>query len=336
MLTMPLIAREHRLKPEERKRNQIGTSIIFAYTNDQETVYPSSLPGFFPPIAHCQCKMGPFNLPTLDGLHLVKGLCDGVQLGIHAMPGFPTLQTLPHTAQVLHHSVNVFQADSRNQSLVLFIQNTWDGKKTAGIAEQLIGTRIFGNWPFLVEGMVVAVSDSHFKYEKTLIGGVEKVISNPHTNTPRDGGMGGWARRAERIENWYSKRFGVVTGDVDVLVHMRPLKGASDLFPSYFTSWLTLPVGLKRLDNGALVKDYEGQEKETETAVQLSLLEVSLEDPRYQEQIPPPISEEFPEDTKVFFLGEHAYGTAAQVFSTEPTSMTVVLAVRDSPSLDPT
>lgn len=205
-------------------------------------MYPSSLPGFFPPITRCQCKMGPFNLPTLDGLHLVKGLCDGVQLGIHAMPGFPTLQTLSHTTQVLHHSVNVFQADSRNQSVVLFIQNTWGGKKTADIAEKLIGTRIFGNWPFIVEGMVVAVSDSHFKYEKTLFGGVEKVISNPHTSGPRDGGMGGWTRRAERIENWYSKRFGVVTGSVDVLVHMRPLKGVLELFAGHSTSWLTLPV----------------------------------------------------------------------------------------------
>jgi hypothetical protein len=176
-----------------------------------------------------------------------------------------------------------------------------------------------------------------FKYEKTLIGGVEKVISNPHANGPRDGGMGGWARRAERIENWHSKRFGVVTGSVDVLVHMRPLKGVLNSSP------VTLPlladftgVGLKRLDNGALVKDYEGPEKETETAVQLSLLEVLLEDPRYQEQIPPPISEEFPEGTKVFFLGEHAYGTAAQVSSTTLTSMAVVLAVRDSPSLNTT
>lgn len=229
-MTTSFAAREHRLTQGEKKRNQIGTSLIFAYTDDQETVYPSSLPGFFPPITHCQCKMGPFNLPTLDGLHLVKGLCDGVQLGIHAMPGFPTLQALPHTTQVLHHSVNVFQADSRNQSVVLFVRNTWEGKKTADIAEQLIGSRIFGNWPFLVEGMVVAVSDSHFKYEKTLVGGVEKVISNPHTTGPRDGGMGGWTRRAERIENWYSKRFGVVTGDVDVLVHTRPLKGVLEAF----------------------------------------------------------------------------------------------------------
>ena len=95
-------------------------------------------------------------------------------------------------------------------------------------------------------------------------------------------------------------------------------------------------LGLKRLDNGALVKDYEGPEKETETAVQLSLLEVSLEDPRYQEQIPPSISEEFPEGTKAFFLGEHAYGTAAQVFNTTPTSMAVVLAVRNSLGLNTT
>lgn len=165
--------------------------------------------------------MVPFNLPILDGLHLIEGLCDGVQLGIHAMAGFPSLETLAHTAQVLHHSVSVFQADSRNQSVVLFIQNAWEGKKATEIAEQLVGNRIFGNWPFLLEGLVVGVSDSHFRYEKQQVGGVEKVVTNPLGAND----MSGVGRKAERIESHYSKRYGVITGDVDILVHVRPLKG---------------------------------------------------------------------------------------------------------------
>jgi len=32
--------------------------------------------------------MEPFDLPTLDGLHLVQGLCDGVFLGAEALAGF--------------------------------------------------------------------------------------------------------------------------------------------------------------------------------------------------------------------------------------------------------
>ena len=74
-----------------------------------------------------------------------------------------------------------------------------------------------------------------------------------------------------------------------------------------------MTLGLKRLDTGALVKDYEGPEKEVEQAVQMVVSEVASEDPRFMEKEAPPLSEEFPVDSKVFFLGEHAYGVAAQV-----------------------
>jgi 5'-3' exonuclease len=86
---------------------------------------------------------------------------------------------------------------------------------------------------------------------------------------------------------------------------------------------------LKRLESGALVKDYEGPERETEHAVQMCLSEVASEDPRFLERDAPPLSEEFPEGSKVFFLGEHAYGVAAQVSATTETTLSVVLAVCD-------
>ena len=62
------------------------------------------------------------------------------------------------------------------------------------------------------------------------------------------------------------------------------------------------------MDTGAFVKDYEGPEKEVEQAVQMAVSEVNSEDPRFIEKEAPPLSEEFPEGSKVFFLGEHAYG----------------------------
>lgn len=86
--------------------------------------------------------------------------------------------------------------------------------------------------------------------------------------------------------------------------------------------------GLKRLENGAFVKDYEEASRETEQAVQMSVPEVVSEDPRYMERAPPPLSEEFPEGSRIFFLGEHAYGVAAQVSGTTEDSLSVVLAVR--------
>lgn len=167
--------------------------------------------------------MEPFDLPTLDGLHLVEGLCDGVFLGAEALAGFPSLQTLPHTAVLGHHGVNVHGQESRNKSMIVQIENVHENRKTEDIANEMIGQRTFVNWPFLQEGLVSAVSDSLFTYEKVAVipGNPLKVISNPHS--PH--GLSLWKTKADRIEQFYSKRCGVVTGTIDVLVHVRPLKG---------------------------------------------------------------------------------------------------------------
>ncbi|KAG8833381.1 hypothetical protein FRC17_010777 [Serendipita sp. 399] len=299
-----MASREHRLTKEEKKRNSIGTSLTFTYSPEQDIVYSSSLPGFFPDLHHCHCITKPFNLPTLDGLHLVKGLLEGVGLGIHAMAGFPSLDTVPHTSQLLHHSVNVFQQDSRNQSMVLFIKNVWDNSHTLKVAEQLIGQRIYYNWPFLQEGMVVALSDSHFRYEYQAFGKQVKVAATQHNASE----LSFWARKAEGHESRYSKRFGVIIGDVGILVHLRPLKG------------------LKLLDDGALAKEWEGESSEVDVPIQLIVKEVSFEDERFKEHPAPPLAQDFPLGSMVFFLGEHAYGVVAQIQEIVDNSLSVTLA----------
>lgn len=75
------------------------------------------------------------------------------------------------------------------------------------------------------------------------------------------------------------------------------------------------------------MKDYEGTEKETEHAVQMCLFEVASH-PRFLERDAPPLSEKFPEGSKVFFLGEHVYGVVATVSATTETSLSVILVVR--------
>jgi len=167
--------------------------------------------------------MEPFDLPTLDGLHLIPGLCDGVLTGAEALAGFASLHTLPHTALLGFHGVNVHGSESRNKSMVVHIQNPHEDSKTEHIAKEMVGRRTFVGWPFLQEGLVVAVSDSHFKYEKITVvpGSPPKIISNPHALH----GVGHWQTKAERIETFYSKKLGVITGSVTVIVHVRPLKG---------------------------------------------------------------------------------------------------------------
>src|SRR5712672_1310224 len=137
MFTLSL-AREHRLKPDEKRRNTFGTSYQFKYNPGEATVYPSSLPGFFPSLVHCTCTMEPFDLPTLDGLHLVQGLCDGVFLGVFALAGFPSLKTLPHTSSLGHHGVNVHGSESRNKSIVIHLENPHASRKPEDLAHELL------------------------------------------------------------------------------------------------------------------------------------------------------------------------------------------------------
>lgn len=172
--------------------------------------------------------MEPFDLPTLDGLHLVPGLCDGVFLGTEALAGFPSLDTLPNTASLGVHGVNVHGSESRNKSMIVHIQNPHENRKSEDIAKEMVGKRTFIGWPFLQEGRVVAVSDSLFKYEEVVVipGSTPKIVANPHT--PQ--GLSHWKMKADRIEQTYSKKCGIITGDVEVLVHAQPLKGERLLY----------------------------------------------------------------------------------------------------------
>ena len=142
--------------------------------------------------------MEPYDLPTLDGLHLVQGLCDGVLLGAESLAGFPSLKTIHHHATLGHHGVNIHGSESRNKSMVIHVKNPHEDKKSKDVAEEMIGQRVFIGWPFLQEGKVTAVSDSLFKYEKMEIirGTPEKVVQNPHP--PQ--GVGLWKSKSEKIE----------------------------------------------------------------------------------------------------------------------------------------
>lgn len=75
------------------------------------------------------------------------------------------------------------------------------------------------------------------------------------------------------------------------------------------------------------MKDYEGREKEVEQALQLGLQDVISEDSRFLEQGPPPLADEFPEGSRVIFLGEHTYGVAGQVSAATENALTIIIAV---------
>lgn len=144
-------SKEHLLTPAERARNEFGVSLKFSYSPELDFLYPSSMPGVFPDLVHCHCMVNIFELPVLEDLELVVGLCDGVKLKAKALAGFPSLDTLPHRGHLEFHGVNVFQSDSRNESMVITLTNDFDLNKLP-VAKEKIGERVFvGKFPHLRE-----------------------------------------------------------------------------------------------------------------------------------------------------------------------------------------
>lgn len=134
--------REHLLTKAERERNAFGVSLKFTYSPNEDSLYESPVPGIFPDIPHCKCVTNIFELPTLDGLDIIVGLCEGVKLGAQALAGFPSLMTLKHTAMLGFHGVTVFQQESRNESMVITLEDAFTGVKTED-AKAMIGKKAY-------------------------------------------------------------------------------------------------------------------------------------------------------------------------------------------------
>jgi 5'-3' exoribonuclease 1 len=276
------------LSDDEKMRNDFGVTLKFTHDPDVDYVYPSSMVGIFPDIPHCHCVENIYDLPTIEGLEYHVGLMEGVKLGDAALAGFPSLATIPYNATLGFHGVNVFQQDSRNESMVVTIMDS-ELRTNAKAAAMKLGQRVFIGYPFLNEGKVVKVSDELFDYLPSEDG---HPIQQPHG--PRE--IDDFRKKAMRIEDNYSKRLGIIIGPVESITHVEMLKG------------------LRKTDDGATIKEYAViPGMETEYASQIVVDEVISEDPRFLEKAAVPIEEEFPPGSRNFFLGEFNYGRPLEV-----------------------
>jgi len=282
--------KDHLLSQDEKNRNDFGVSLKFTYSPEIAFTYPSSLVGIFPDIPYCHCVENIFDLPTMEGLDYHVGLKRGAKLGESALAGFPSLKTLPQAGSLGFHGVNVFMQDSRNESMVVTMLDT-DQRTKVESAKALLGCKVHVGYPFLSEGKVVRVSDEIFNYSLPQ-GGIGPTIATPHG--PKEIEM--WQKKAERIDSVYSKRLGMIIGEIQSLVHVDILKG------------------LRKTDDGATIKAYAHIEGiETDYASQMVVAEVANEDPRFLEHAALPVEEEFPVGSRAFFLGEFNYGRPLEV-----------------------
>ncbi|KAL8858600.1 MAG: hypothetical protein Q9178_004894 [Gyalolechia marmorata] len=282
--------KDHLLTKEERERNDFGVTLKFTYSPEVDFTYLSSLPGVFPELGHCHCVENVFDLPTMEGLDFHVGLMTGVKLGEDALAGFPSLNTVPHTGTLGFHGVNIFQQDSRNESMIITMVESAKRTKVEAAQEKL-GKRVYVGYPFLSEAKVIRVSDELFSYSRPE-NGTGPPVAVPHG--PQEIDL--WHRKAERIESVYSKRLGMIIGPVETLIHVDMLKG------------------LKKTDDGASIKEYAHiPGLEVDYASQMVVEEVVSEDQRFLEKIARPVEEEFPVNSGAFFMGEYNYGRPVHV-----------------------
>ncbi|TRX92983.1 hypothetical protein FHL15_006121 [Xylaria flabelliformis] len=292
------------LSPEEKARNDFGVSLKFTYDPNVNFIYPSSMVGIFPDIPNCRCVENIFDLPVAEGLDLYVGLLDGAKIGVDALAGFPSLATLPYNATLGFHGVNVFQQDSRNESMVVTLSDVEMRCKVES-AKVKLGQICHVGYPFLQEARVVRVSDELFDY--TLDSNQSGQAIQTH-HSGRD--IEEWNKKASRIENFYSKRLGIIIGPVESLVHVEMLKG------------------LIKTDEGSTVKAYGPiPGMETDYASQVIVDEVVSPDERFIERAALPIEEEFPVGSHAFFLGEFAYGRPLEVLGHADNKAEILLSV---------
>ncbi|KAI0129393.1 exoribonuclease 1 [Hypoxylon sp. NC0597] len=292
------------LTPEEKARNDFGVSLKFTYDPSVDFIYPSSMVGIFPDIPHCHCVENIFDLPTTEGLDLYVGLLEGTKLGIDALAGFPSLATLPYNANLGFHGVNVFQQESRNESMVVTLVDV-ELRSRVESAKVKLGRKCYVGYPFLQEAKIVRVSDELFDYTLAADGSGQ-VVETHHSGKDIEE----WNKKSSRIENFYSKRLGIIIGPVESMVHVEMLKG------------------LIKTDEGATIKEYgliPGME--TDYAAQVIVDEVVSEDERFIERAALPFEEEFPVGSRVFFLGDYAYGRPLEISGHSNNRAEIILSV---------
>lgn len=292
------------LEDDEKARNGFGVPIKFTYSTDVNFTYPSPLPGIFPEVQNCRCIENIFDLPDIEGLEYVSGLITGALVKVEALAGFPTLHTLPYTAQLIEgYGINVFQQDSRNPSVIVTLTDT-DKRTSIETFKTKLGQRCYVGYPFLQEAKVMKVQDELFTYELAENG--NDIITKDHTNRE----AADYAKEAEFLESWHAKRLGVTIGQVECLVHVHMLKG------------------LIKTEEGALIKEYaENPSVRSVYASQTIVDEVFNEDERFIEKGALPIEEEFPLGTRAFFLGDYAYGRPLEVTGHVSAKTEVVVSI---------
>ncbi|KAJ2009668.1 exonuclease II Exo2 [Coemansia thaxteri] len=327
------------LSEDEQKRNSRGNNMAYSYTplggeDDADDVPQYMAPDNlrFPPIRPLRCKGIIYIMPSLKAkgrqalLHLVSGLIRGATTRAKMRSGFPSLFTVPHTAQLAFNGTEAFGFPSRDESLVVeILPNTLlDAGSAKSIAGELLKgkhargayhpRRLFVAWPYLRDAVLVGVSDEGGMY--TMDANGSNVIYLEHGVS---GGRQIWIRQYMDAVYKAKKTQAILVSETSkVLLHVLHLRGLQ-LFPD---GSLVRDYGFSNAQGASPSQPWAASGLWSELGVQAypsSLVSVDLNgawvnNPRFMEHDAIPLEEAFAVKDRAFFLGRTPlYGSPGKV-----------------------
>ncbi|KAI8904042.1 phosphodiesterase/alkaline phosphatase D [Gorgonomyces haynaldii] len=289
------------LSRDEVKRNTLGNPLLFHFVNvDRPVTYPSSLPNHFPDITHCQCKMDVFKL--YDGKPLPINVIREKSSTLR--PGFPTLKTLHFSASLGYHGVQIFQRESKAESVVVMIKNEHEMRTLHDICGDYQSKQVFIGWPYLLEASLVAIMD------ETVSANFEDGVPIMEHQTEEQARE--VMKKKESLEALYSKR-GILTGPIEFIVKAKPLKG--------------MQLNL----DGSMHKEFA--KEPISFPLQLLVDGETHEDPRFKNRKPIPTSVDLPSGSLAFIVSDAVYGLICKIQGHPSTQAVDIKAKRQT---DPT
>ena len=221
-------------------------------------------------------------------------------------PGFPSLLALKTTSQLRAIGVDVFGSASRKDTLVLAMQQ---GEQPADAqmkyAAQLVGKRVWVEWPYLREAEVISVTDGRSR------------VTVDSTVTLMPALMDSHVRECRYLQQKQLGTRGVDSYDVTVLVTVRAF------------------TGMRRQDDGSIRKMFD---VDLTVPAQLISAHNPAPDERWVEQPPPTLQSAFPIGMTVIYVGPNYYGALATITghtSTVPGKQQVALSIVPPPPSPP-
>eukprot|EP01135_Chromosphaera_perkinsii_P007643 Nk52_evm99s914 gene=Nk52_evmTU99s914 len=315
------------LSPSEKLRNCSDTAYIMQFNKDACNNFPPPL-GFFPELRNMKISKKSFVFPPFqDKFRPV--VCKDALIG-HLQPpsGFPSLQSLPYTAYLKVRKPKGSKFSNNSPSVIVRLS---DGEeeadmaalaaaegnvaelgsykdlitkaKSAQIARMFVGNVGLCGYPFLIEGIVESLYDSEGKWSLSKKGQVQKGASDVDWDTLRE----------DTISQWFDGK-GIDCGKIHLIADIRPL------------------VGMRRLLNGALVREYN--DVPVRTPVQ-AIPNLSLvQDERYFEKEAVSPDKILTPKTETVYLGSDHYGCVAIVNDYDASSGLFSIEIKKKHGID--